>query len=66
MADVEDFVFAIDIGDLMDKAVLFRKFQDAHCFIVIDGTGFSGFNSIVCHIANLNAPIFRIISAAIA
>ena len=66
VADCEDFVLAVDVGDLVNKAVLFRIAKDLHSLVVGDVAAFAGFAAVVRHIADTYTPFFTTVAAAFA
>ena len=65
VADGENFVLAVDVGDLMDKTVFLTLPENFQCFFPGDvAAALSGFHYIVGHIAYGNTPAFRIVGAA--
>ena len=65
VADREDLVFAVDVGDLMDEAVFFALLEDLERLLFGDVmTALLRFHHIVGHIADRDAPAFRVVRAA--
>ena len=62
VADADDFIRAIVIGNLMDVSVLFRFLENLQGFFLGDIMGFLGIDAIIGHVANGDAPIFWIAS----
>ena len=65
VADVEDLVCAVDVGDLMDKAVLFRQSQNLERPLLGDVVGAAGLHGVIGHVAELDAPVVDIVRAAV-
>ena len=66
VADRKDLILAVNIRNLVDKAVILRTFEDLHHFIIIDIMALVGFHQIIGHVAYADTPILRIIRAALA
>ena len=49
-------------GNLMDVSVLFRFLENLQGFLLGDVMGFLGIDAVIGHVANGDAPIFRIAS----
>ena len=64
VADVEDVVFAVDVGGLVDVAVLLRLLQDLQGFFFSDVVGAAGLHCVVRHVTDLDAPVVDIVCAA--
>ena len=60
VADGDDFARAIVIGDLVDIAVFFGFLEDAETFFFGDVVGLFGLDAVIGHIADGEAPIFRV------
>ena len=66
VADGEDLVLAIDIGDLVHKAVVLGLAQDVVNFVAGHVMATIGLDHVVGHIAHGDAPIGRVVGAALA
>ena len=66
VADGEDLVLAIDVGDLVHKAVVLGLAQDVVNLVARHIVAAVGLNHVVGHIAHGNAPIGRVVGAALA
>ena len=66
VADGEDLVLAVDVGDLVHKAVVLGLAQDVVDLLARHIMAAVGLDHIVGHIAHGNAPIGRVIGAALA
>ena len=66
VADRKDLVLPVDIGRLVHKAVVLRPLHDLKGFLLRDITAaLSGLDDIIRHIAHRDAPVRRIIPAAL-
>ena len=65
VADSEDLVLAVDIGDLVHKAVVLGLAQDVVDLVARHVMAAVGLNHIVGHIAHGNAPVGGIVGAAL-
>ena len=66
VADADDFIRAIVIGNLMNVSVLFRFLENLQGFLLGDVMGFLGIDAVIGHVANGDAPIFRVASRSLA
>ena len=66
VADGEDLVLAVDIGDLVHKAVVLGLAQDVVDFLARHIMAAVGLDHVVGHIAHGDAPIGRVVGAALA
>ena len=66
VADGEDLVLAVDIGDLVHKAVVLGLAQDVVDFLARHIVAAVGLDHVVGHIAHGNAPVGRVVGAALA
>ena len=66
VADGKDLILAINIGDLMDKAVLLGTLANVNDLVVGDIVAFAGFHAIIGHVADGNAPVLGIVGTTIA
>ena len=64
VADCENLLLTVNVGDLVDEAVFLCLAEDFQGFFVADVAAPVGFHHIVRHIANGNAPIFKAVAAA--
>ena len=65
IADGEDLVLAVDIGDLVHKAVVLGLAQDVVNLVAGHVMATIGLDHIVGHIAHGDAPIGRVVGAAL-
>ena len=65
VADGEDLVLAVDIGDLVHKAVVLGLAQDVVDLVARHVMAAVGLNHIVGHIAHGNAPVGGVVGAAL-
>ena len=66
VADGEDLVLAVDIGDLVHKAVVLGLAQDIVDLVARHVMAAVSLDHVIGHIAHGDAPVGRIISAALA
>ena len=67
IADGEDLVFPVDVGDLVDKAVVLGLFQDVQDLLIGDvPAALVGFHHVVRHVPHGDAPALRVVAAALA
>ena len=66
VADGDDLLFAVDVRDLMDKAVLLGLVQDLEHLVIGDVMAAVGLDDVARHIAHGDAPVLRIVAAALA
>ena len=66
VADGEDLVLAVDVGDLVHKAVVLGLAQDVVDLVARYIMAAVGLNHIVGHIAHGNAPVGGVVGAALA
>ena len=66
VANGEDLVLAVDIGDLVHKAVVLGLAQNVADFLARHIVTAVGLNHIVGHIAHGNAPVGGVVGAALA
>ena len=66
VADGEDLVLAVDIRDLVHKAVVLGGAQNVIDLITRDVVASVGLDHVVGHVAHGDAPIARIVAAALA
>ena len=66
VADIKDFILAVDVCYLMDIAVLFCELKYFESALLGYVVGASGLNGIVRHVAELDAPVVDIVGAAVA
>ena len=64
VADGKDFSFAVDVGYLMHKAVVFRLLEDGHGLLVGDVVAAAGLPEVVRHVAHADAPVAVVVRAA--
>ena len=65
VADAEDLVLAVDIGDLVDKAVLLGLFQNADGLFIGNVVALAGFPAVVGEIAYTDTPGGGVVCAAL-
>ena len=66
VADVKNLVLAVDVRYLMDIAVLLGKLEYLESALFGYVVRASGLNGVICHVAELDAPIVKIVGAAVA
>ena len=66
VADSEDLVLAVDVGDLVHKAVVLGLAQDVVDFLARHIVAAVGLDHVVGHIAHGNAPVGGVVGAALA
>ena len=66
VTDGKDFVLAVNVGDLMDKAVFLGTLANVDNLVVGDIVAFAGFHAIIGHVAYGNAPVLGIVGTTIA
>ncbi len=66
VTDSENLVLAVDVGNLMNKTVLFGVTQNLHGFVVGYIVTFAGFAAVVRHIAYSYTPVVAAVAAAFA
>ena len=66
VADGEDLVLAVDVGDLVHKAVVLGLAQDVVNLVAGHVMATIGLDHVVGHIAHSDAPIGRVVGAALA
>ena len=66
VADGEDLVLAVDVGDLVHKAVVFGLAQDVVDLLARHIVAAVGLDHVVGHIAHGDAPVGRVVGAALA
>ena len=66
VADGEDLVLAVDVGDLVHKAVVLGLAQDVVDLVACHVMAAVGLNHVIGHIAHGDAPVGRIVGAALA
>ena len=57
VADAEDLVFPVDVGDLVHIAAVFCLLEDLHGFLVGDVTAVVGLPAVVGEVADADAPV---------
>ena len=65
VADGNDLIISVHIGDLMNKAIFLRLLQDAEYLLPIHIMTTVSLHHKVCHIAQCDTPVFRIIRTAL-
>ena len=66
VADVEDMVRAVDVGDLVHVPVFLGLAQDIQGLLLGDVVGPARFHGVVRHVAHLDAPVLLVVGAAFA
>ena len=66
VADAKDLLLAVDIGNLVDEAVVLGLFEDLHHLFIGDVLAPLGLHDIVGHVAHTDAPVLHIVAAALA
>ena len=66
VADGEDLVLAVDVGDLVDEAVVLRALEDVEGLLARDVVAAVRLDDVVRHVANGDAPVVEVIAAALA
>ena len=66
VADGKNLVLAVNVGDLVHKAVVLGLLQDLHYFVVGDIVALVGLHQIIRHVAHADAPVVRVVAAALA
>ena len=67
VADGEDLLLAVDVGDLVDEAVVLRLLQDLHHLVICNiASALVGLHHVVGHVAHGDAPALGIVAAALA
>ena len=66
VAQTEDLVLAVDVGDLVDIAVVFRSLADLQRFLFGDGTALAGLDQIGGEIAQTDAAVVLNLTGALA
>ena len=64
VADGKDFSFAVNVGYLVHKAVVFRLLEDGHGFVVGDVVAAAGLPEVVRHVAHADTPVPVVVCAA--
>ena len=64
IANGENLALAVNIGNLVYEAVVFRLAQYGHCLLVCNVVTASGLTQIVCHVAHAYAPVTIVVRAA--
>ena len=65
VADAEDLLLTVDIGDLVDKSIVLRLFKDLHHLVIGNVLAALRLHHVVGHVAHSNAPVFHIVAAAL-
>ena len=65
VADAEDLLLAVDVGDLVDKAVVLCLLEDGHGLVIGDVFPAARLHNIGGHIAHGDAPALRVVAAAL-
>ena len=60
----ENLALAVDIGDLVDVAIVLGALEYGHGLFVADGAATSGLAAVVRHVANGDAPVLVVVGAA--
>ena len=65
VADAENLLLAVDVGDLVDEAVVLRLAENLKGLLLGDVAAPVGLHDVVCHVAHGDAPVLRIIGATL-
>ena len=60
----ENLALAVDIGDLVDVAIVLGALEYGHGLFVADGAATSGLAAVVRHVADGDAPVLVVVGAA--
>ena len=66
VAQTEDLILTVDVGDLVDIAVVFRSLADLQRLLLGDGTALAGLNQISGEIAQTDAAVILNLTGALA
>ena len=66
VADGEDLVLAVDIGDLVHEAVLLGGDEGLDDLVIGDEVALARLDEVVGHVAHADAPFLRVVRAALA
>ena len=66
VADGKNFVLAVNVGDLVHKTVVLGAPQDLQHLVVSNIMALFGLHQIIGHIAHADAPVLRVVGAALA
>ena len=66
VADGENLVLAVDVRDLVHKAVVLGLLQNLHDLVVGDVVAFVRLHKVVGHVADADAPVIGVVAAALA
>ena len=66
VADCKNLVFAVDVGDLVNKTVLLCVAENLHCFFIGDIASLARFTAVISHIADADTPLFTAVAATFA
>ncbi len=66
VADTKDLLLTVNIGDLVDEAVVLRLLEYGHGLVIGDVLAPLGLHHIVGHVAHSDAPVLHIVAAALA
>ena len=66
VADTEDLVLAVDVGDLVDIAPILRLLEDLHGLFIGNVTAVVGLPAVIRKVAYANAPVGLNIAGALA
>ena len=66
VADTKDLLLAVDVGDLVDEAVVLRLLEYGHRLVIGNVLAPLGLHHIVGHVAHGDAPVLHIVAAALA
>ena len=65
VADGKNLFLSVNIGDLMDIAVILRPLQDFHDFLIIDIAAFPCLHEIIGHVADADAQVILQIAGSL-
>ena len=65
VADAENLLFAVDVGDLMDEAVVLGLLEDGYGLVIGDVFPAARLHNIGGHVAHGDAPALRVVAAAL-
>ena len=66
VADGEDLVLTVDVGDLVHEAVVLRALEDLHGLLARDVAAAVGLHHVVGHVAHGDAPVVEVVTARFA
>ena len=66
VADAENLVFSVDVGDLVDEAILLGVFQNPHGLFICNIVALAGLPDVVGEVAHGDAPAHLVVRHALA